>query len=283
LPEHKKKTRARAKKEEEPETETSARAFWSGTITFGLVSIPVDLVSTSASDGTSMRMLADDGTALQREYVCPTHEEAIPPEELARGYELDDGRFVIVSDEELESIAPEKSRDIALVQFVDQSSLDPTLFRRAYYLAPRGDSTRAYRLLADTLQRKRRAGIATFVMRERQYPVAIFGEDGILRAQTLRHLDEVRTPKQVGLPEVVRVSADHVKSFSKFISAHAREGVPASTLDDPSAHELRSLAEGKRKRGEDVVELSEPVETVDAAQEEPADMMSLLKRRLASR
>ena len=128
-----------------------ARAFWSGTISFGLVSVPVDLYPANRSVRASLRMLAPEGTPLSRRYYCPKEEREVSYEEIVRGREVD-GRWIVVTDEELEALEPRKSRDIDLRLFVDRAEIDPVFFDRAYYLAPAGESTKAYRLLAQGLQ-----------------------------------------------------------------------------------------------------------------------------------
>src|SRR5207248_9487289 len=109
--------------------------------------------------------------------------------------------------EEPAGLEPRQSRDIDLRQFVSADALDPLYFERAYYLAPAGDSPKAYTLLARIMERTKRAGIATFVMREREYLVALLAERGILRAETLRFADEVREPDEVGLGRAGRTPA----------------------------------------------------------------------------
>ena len=142
---------------------TYRRAFWSGTISFGLVSIPVDFYSATRSRTSSLRLLTEDGHPVGRRYFCPSHDAPAPNEEIVRGKEVAPGEFVVISDEELEAIAPEKTRDIDLMRFVPVSELPTPLFARAYVLAPSGESTKAYRLLAATMEQSGEAGIATYV------------------------------------------------------------------------------------------------------------------------
>jgi DNA end-binding protein Ku len=170
-----------------------ARAFWSGTISFGLVSIPVNLFPANRSRSTGLRLLDKDGTPLRRRFFCPKDERDVHPEHVLRGYELENGEYVVVTDEELESLEPRKTRDIDLTRFVNKDDVPATLFERGYYLTPAGDSTKAYRLLAEVMEETGRVGIATFVMRGKEYLVAILAEDGIMRAETLRFQNEVRT------------------------------------------------------------------------------------------
>ena len=182
------------------------RAFWSGLLSFGLVSIPVELFPAHRSHGGALRMLDADGTPLARRYYCPADDEDVPAEHLVHGYELDNGRIVVVTDEELEALAPKKSREIDLRLFVDRDSIPALYFERSYFLAPGADSGKAYRLLCAVMERSRRAGIATFVMRDREYLIAIFAEGGLLRGETLRFHGEVRSSSDVGLPKPVAPS-----------------------------------------------------------------------------
>ena len=263
------------------------RPFWSGTISFGLVSVPVALYPGSRSVGVSLRMLAPDGTPLARRYYCPEEEIEISPDEIVRGYEVGDGRFVVVEDDELERLAPEKSRDIDLRRFVPRDDLDPRYFDRAYFLVPAGDSTKAYRLLAAVMERSGRAGIATFVMRGKEYLVALLADDGILRAETLRFPAEVRTPEAVGLPEPGKPSAGLVKAMKAAIEALAEDELAEDELADRRTERLRRLgkekarAAGKAKAGGGA--RSRQGRERDGDRAEPPDLMKVLKWSLEGR
>lgn len=260
--------------------EARARAFWSGTVSFGLVSIPVYLYPANTSNRVSLRMLAPDGTPLRRRYVCPEDGREVGYDEIVRGYELDSGEFVVLTDEELDALAPEKSRDIDLRRFVDVDELDPVFFERAYFLAPAGDSNKAYRLLAETMEKAGQAGIATFVMRSKEYLVAILAEEGILRAETLRFAGEVRSPDDVGLPAPVKPPAKAVKAMEKAIAARAEDDLDEEELRDEDAERLLALAKRKRKKGKDVVRPQEVAED-EAGGADVIDLMEVLKRSLA--
>lgn len=264
----------------EAETEVRIRPFWSGTITFGLVSVPVDVYAAHRPRRTSLRMLGEDGTPLRRRYVCPADEEQVPPEHIVRGYEVD-GEWVVVTDEELDALEPEKSRDIDLRRFVPRSRLDPVYFQRAYYLAPSTESTKAYRLLARAMEERERAGIATFVMRGREYLVAILAENGILRAETLRFADEVRAPEDVGLPEREEPDEEEVERAREAIGELLADSLPEEELEDRRSERLLRLVEEKREAGEDVVRV--PASVTEAEREEEVeviDLMEALKRRI---
>jgi DNA end-binding protein Ku len=260
------------------EDDVGPRSFWSGTITFGLVSIPVELYPASRSQRVSLRMVAEDGTPLTRRYFCPKEDKELEWDEIVRGYEVEKDTYVVVTDAELEKLAPEKTRDIDLRVFVDEDQLDPMHFDRAYYLTPGGNSTKAYRLLAATMEQTEKAGIATFVMRGKEYLIAILAENGILRAETMRFADEVRTVEDVGLPEPAKPKAALVKQFEKAITAISESALDEDELEDRGAAQLLELVKKKEKKGIDVV--AAPEGAPAAASEGVIDLMEVLKRSL---
>src|SRR3979409_523364 len=219
-------TRKQTKKKSEDAEQKGARPFWSGTITFGLVSVPVDLYPGNRTNRAPFRMLGPEGEPLARRYYSQKSGRDLDQEEMVRGYEIDKEKYVIVTDEELERLAPEQSRDIDLRRFVDLESIPPLYFDRSYFLVPSQGSEKAYKLLSETMEKSGLAGIATFVMRGKEYLVAIFPENGILRAETMRFADELRTPKDVGLPEKKSVPPAAVKKFEKLITKHSVRTLP---------------------------------------------------------
>lgn len=270
---HKKRT------DESGDGAVGPRALWSGTISFGLVSVPVELYAANRRGRPGLRWLAPSGLPVQRRYASGEGDTEVKPAQLIRGYEVAPGEHVIVTDAELEALLPEKSRDIDLTRFVPVDEVDPVLFERAYYLAPGGESAKAYRLLADVMERTGRAGIATFVMRDKEYLVAILSEGGILRAETLRFADEVRSAEDVGLPEAKKPKAAEVKKLERLIAARSEKELDPEELVDPWTAKIEALAERKQKKGEDVVEVPEAAEEERA---EVVDLMEVLKRSLGA-
>lgn len=263
---------------EQPEGAPAGRPIWSGTLSFGLVSVPVNLFAAQRGSAPALRWLDADGTPLARRYYCPAHDEEVDSEHLVRGFELPNGDHVVLDDDELTALAPKKSRDIDLRLFVKPESIDPLYFERAYVMAPAGESVKAYRLLAEVMEHKGHAGIATFVMREKEYLVAIFAQGGLLRVETLRFADELRSPHDVGLPEKPSADPEQVRAFTRAIDKLAKPKLALQELADASAERVRELAERKRKRGEDVVEGVAPQAL--AANAEVIDMMEMLKQSL---
>jgi DNA end-binding protein Ku len=265
--------------EREHRQASAPRAFWSGTITWGLVSIPVDLFAGVRGRRTSMRMVDAKGRPLGREYY--SEEDAnLSQEELVRGYKTDDGEMVMVTDEELESIAPEMTRDIELRRFVPREEIPPPYFNRPYFLAPSGRSQKAYQLLAQTMHETGRVGIGTFVMRGKQYLVAILSGGNLLRAETLRFAAELRSPKDLGLPKRAKPAKKDVKRFSDAIESLTREELDMDELSDRYAAALHELAEKKAKKGKDVVDARGEPEEVEEGGAEVIDLMKVLKQRL---
>src|SRR5437870_6292764 len=217
----KKKTRSKPNSDNGDDNQRRARPFWSGTLTFGLVSVPVDLYPGNRTNRAPLRMLSPEGEPLARRYYSQKSGDDLDDDEMVRGYEVEKDKYVVVTDEELERLAPEQSRDIDLRRFVDLESIPPLYFDRSYFLAPSAGSEKAYKLLAETMAKSGLAGIATFVMRGKEYLAAIFPENGILRAETMRFADEIRSSKEIGLPEKKKLPAATVKKFEKLIAKHS--------------------------------------------------------------
>jgi DNA end-binding protein Ku len=223
-------------------------------------------------------MVNPEGELLSRRYFAPKDDRRLENQDLVRGYELEKQTFVVLDDEELDRLAPERTRDIDLRVFVKASDIDPVHFERAYYLAPAEGTNKAYRLLARVMEETGRAGIATFVMRAKEYLVAILAENGIMRAETLRFADEVRTPETVGLQPPVEPRSADVKRFEKEIDRLAEDDLDGDELVDRSGERLRKLVDEKLHAGEGVVAPQPQDEQTDSRA--VLDLMQMLQRSL---
>lgn len=255
------------------------RPFWSGTLTFGLVSVPVNLFPANRSTRAPLRMLSPEGEPLARRYFSEKTERELDADEMVRGYEIDKGKYVVVSDEELERLAPEKSRDIDLKTFVPAESIPPIYFERGYFLTPGSGSEKAYKLLAETMGKGSKAGLATFVMRGKEYLVSIFSEHGILRAETMRFADELRSPAEVGLPKKKKAAPATVRKFEKLIGSKAKKELSPRKLEDEQTEKLLKLVKKKSAKRANVV-------VVETEKHEPGkviDLMAVLKKSLAGK
>jgi DNA end-binding protein Ku len=222
-------------------------------------------------------MLGPDGEPLARKYYSEKTEKDLDADEMVRGYELDNGKYVVVTDEELERLAPDKTRDIDLTTFVKEDSIPPLYFERGYFLTPAGGSEKAYKLLAETMAKDGQAGIATFVMRGKEHLVAIFSDHGILRAETMRFPDEVRSPKSIELPATKKATPAAVKKFETLIKKKSKQKF--SPAEDQETERLLKLVKKKKAKRANVVHVSseEPVE------DNVVDLMQVLKRSLSGR
>jgi len=257
----------------------AARPFWSGTLTFGLVSVPVDLYPGTRTNRAPLRMLGPKGEPLSRRYFSQKTGKDLDDDEMIRGFEIDKDKYVPITDEELERLAPESSRDIDLRRFVDLQSIPPLYFDRSYFLAPTAGSEKAYKLLSETMDKENLSGLATFVMRGKEYLVAIFPENGILRAETMRFPDEIRSVKEIDLPQKKKVSAATVKKFETIIAKHSARKLSLKELKDEKTTQLLKLVEKKRKQHKDLVEVEEP----ERDEGKVVDLMEVLKKSLAGK
>ncbi len=200
------------------------QGIWSGTISFSLVAIPVQLVKAVEPGRVSFRLLhGKDYSPLARRMFCPEEKVQVPPEEIIRGYEIGPGRYLLVTDEELESVSPERSRTIEILEFIDLEEVDPVYYDHPYYLVPAKGGEKAYRLLLEAMRRTNRAGLAKFVLREREYLVALKSSRGALALITLHYPEEILAPEDIlpkeekaGSEEKARIKASIAKMLAEF-------------------------------------------------------------------
>jgi len=268
------------RKNAEPEEESGGgRPFWSGTLTFGLVSVPVSLFPAARSNRSSLRMLGPDGQPLARKYYAEKTGKDLDADEVVRGYEVTKEKYVIVTDEELERLAPEKTRDIDLKQFVPAESIPPIYFERGYFLTPAAGSQKAYKLLAETMDKSGLAGVATFVMRGKEYLIAIFSEKGILRAETMRFADELRSPSDIGLPKKKEAPKATVHKFERLISTRSKKQFSPTKLADKQTDSLLKLVKKKQAKRANVVKVEEEMDT----DHKVIDLVQILKQSLGGK
>ncbi|HUX91208.1 MAG TPA: Ku protein [Gallionellaceae bacterium] len=266
---------------EEEEQQEQPHALWSGIIAFGLVSLPVSLFPAHSSK-VALKMVDAKGDLLRRQFFSDHDNRPLERDDIVRGYEIEKYHFVVVEDEELEALEPKKSREIDLKRFVPLSSINPIFFEHAYFLVPDSDTTKAYRLLARSMEDEQRAGIATFVMHGKDYLVAIIAEGGILRAETLRFHDELRTPQGIGLPPRKPADKKIAEQMRSAIKKLTHKNFDSELLSDQQSRDLKQYIEKKLKSGTDV--LKAPEEAGPAATASNViDLMQVLKERLQGR
>lgn len=178
-----------------------ARPTWSGSVSFGLVTVPVELYTAVRPQRVSFRQLSRETHAPVRQRLADASTgEEVARDEIVKGYELEDGRYVVVEPEELDELKPEASRLICIHAYVEQSEIDPVYYDRSYYLAPDGEvARRPYQLLAEAMGRIDQVAVATFVMRNREHLAIIRARGGLLVLSTMHHAAEVMEPADLDL------------------------------------------------------------------------------------
>jgi DNA end-binding protein Ku len=180
-----------------------ARSIGTATISFGLVSVPVEVYSTGESAASvSFNMLHKDcGTKLKQQYICPKHEVVVDRENTVKGREFAKGQYVTFTPEELKALDEKATNSIDVIQFLPLASVDRLYLDKAYYLGPGKGGDKAYRLLAEALKKTGRAGLGQYAARGRQHLVLLRPRDGVLVMEQLYYADELRSPKEVPLGE----------------------------------------------------------------------------------
>jgi DNA end-binding protein Ku len=168
------------------------RVLWNGTISFGLVNIPITLSTAVKEKTIQFHMLSSDGTCrLRRKLYCPETGKEYDFKETSRGYEVAPDQYVIVNDEELKKLKPDKGKSVVITDFVPLESIDPIYFDRSYYVQPGKDGGNAYRLLVATMMETKRVALAHFVMHEREHLTTLRAHDDVLVLHTMHYADEV--------------------------------------------------------------------------------------------
>jgi DNA end-binding protein Ku len=175
------------------------RAIWSGSISFGLVNIPIKLYNAISRKSVSFNQIdSRTGSRIRLRKVSAADETEVPNDVLVRGYELSSGNYVVITDDELSALDPVATRTIDIEEFVDLADIDPIFYDAAYYVAPDKATGKPYALLAKAMEESQKVAIARFVMRSKQYLCAIRPMEGALVLSTMVYADEVNEPTTIG-------------------------------------------------------------------------------------
>jgi DNA end-binding protein Ku len=255
-----------------------ARAMWSGTLTFGLVTIPVKLYPAVQRKTVRFNQLdGEDNARIQQRRVNSRTGEEVPYERLVKGFEIAPERYVVVTQEELESLDPVRSRTIEIEDFVDGAEIDPILYDTTYTLAPGTGGAKPYRLLLEAMRRSGRVGIARVVLRTKEYLVALRPADETLQLTTLLFADEVVDPSGMEELEDVRdakATARELDIAEQLIGSLASAFEPERYTDEYRARVL-DLVE-RKAQGEEIEVVAAPAEAAGPV----PDLMSALKASL---
>ena len=255
----------------------SARPFASGTISFGLVTIPVKLYSTGESSvGITLNMLHKKcGTRLRQQYYCPTDNEVVGREDTVKGYEYAKGQYVLFSEEELKALTPEPTNSIEITEFVPLDQVDPIYYEKATYLGPDRGGDRPYVLLSEAMKKTGRAALARYAARGKDYLVLLRPYDGGLILQQLRYADEIRPFSEVPLAPS-EVKEPELKLAMQLIEQIATDEFKPEEYEDHVRQRTRDLIE-KKVQGEEITAVPQ-----EAPKAQIIDLMEALKASLAS-
>lgn len=257
-----------------------ARAIWSGSISFGLLNVPVKLYSAVARRNIALREIrAADNAKIKHRRVAEGTEEEVPYEGIVKAFEITPGNYVPLSKEEMAALAPEKTRAIEVQDFVELAQIDPIYFDSPYYLGPADGAERAYSLLAAAMASSGKVAIARFVFRNKEHLAALRATDGVLTLTTMRFADEVVAPDELEdvLPaEKPKVAKKEREMAEQLIASLSTDFDPSSYRDE-YREALMALIERKAEGKEVVTPTAEAPQATKAP-----DLMAALEESIAA-
>lgn len=247
----------------------------SGTVSFGLVSIPIKLYTTSETAKTVRfnNVHESCGTRVKYRYYCPKDDTLVERDELTKGYEFAKGQFVLFSNEELQAINPEPTNAVEITEFVPLEKVDPVYFQKSYYLGPDKGGAKPYRLLAEAMRRSQRAALARYAARGKNYLVLLrpFG-DGLIMQQ-LFYADEIRSFAEVPVDDAT-VSSSEVDLALQLVEQISSEDFHPESYEDEVRNQVWELID-RKIQGEEIV-----AQVDEAPKAQIVDLMEALKASL---
>jgi DNA end-binding protein Ku len=257
-----------------------ARGLWKGAISFGLVNVPVELYSAQKkSSELDMTMLDKrDLSPIGYKRVNKASGKEVPWDDVVKGYEYKDDKYVVLSEEDFRRANPEASKTVDIQAFVELSSIEPQYFDTPYYLVPGKRGEKAYALLRETLKKAGKAGIATVVIRTKQYLAALIAQDELLILDTLRYADELKEASEFkDKLKDGKITSKELDMAMRLVEDMSDEWKPEK-YKDTYRHDLMKRIEEKVKAGE-TEEITEPEkERRPEKGAEVIDLMQLLKK-----
>jgi DNA end-binding protein Ku len=252
------------------------RAIWSGAISFGLVAVPVKLFPATEQQDIRFHQFKE-GTRqrIRNKRVSEKTGREVDYDDIVKGYEVEKGRFVVVTPEELEGVAPEKTRTIDIEAFVDLADIDPIYYEKTYYLAPADEAgaERAYALLLKAMEDEGKVAIGRFVMRTKEYLAAIRPLEDLLALETMYFADEIRETSEIdNVPVRTRVNPGQLKMAKQLIGSLADDWDPTRYHDEYRERVLKLIRD--KAKGKEIV-LPEAEETPKVA-----DLMEALRQSI---
>jgi DNA end-binding protein Ku len=252
-----------------------ATAVWKGSISFGLVSIPVRLYAAARPSTITLHQLHNTcHTRLRQPLFCPTHNRIVDRSEVVKGYEYEKDKYVLIEPEDTKKIQPESARAMEILSFAKSSEIDPLYFDSSFFVVPEDQGRKAYQLLLRTIEESQRVGIAKVAMHQREYTVFIRPYDHGLVLHTMYFANEVREAPGYGEVDSVRVTPHEVKLAQQLVSMLSKP-FEVKQYHDEYQQRLKALIEA-REKGEEIAAVPQPKRAP------VIDIMSALKKSLAS-
>jgi DNA end-binding protein Ku len=258
------------------------RPMWAGSISFGLVNIPIRMHTGVKKKAVRFHLLHDkDNSRLIRKYFCAEENKEVPNDEIKKGYDVGSEEHVVVDKEELEELRPKATRTIDILYFVDYKKIDPAYFERPYYLMPEETAKKSYQLLVESLEKTGKAGICQFVLHNRQYVGLLRAEKTVLMLETMYFEDEVITVDELKtLPPTVKVNPREVKAAEDLIESLSTDFEPEKLRDEYRVSVLKLI--DKKQADQATVTAAGAKGKMDEEEQGPEviDLMSALKKSL---
>lgn len=258
------------------------RPLWSGSISFGLVNVPVKLFKAQSPKDVRFHQLHEkDGVRIQQKRICPADGEEVPYDQIVKGYELDSSHYVVVTAEELGSLDAKATHTIDIEDFVDLDEIDPLYFDNGYYIVPDARAEKPYALLLAAMQQTRKVGIARFVMRTKEYLAAVRPMGEALVLSTMLYADEIVPVAELNLPQDLEAPKDkELKMATSLIESLAGAFEPEKYHDE-YREKVMAMIERKAEGNEIVTGVSEeePTPVVDLMEALEASLAAAKKRK----
>src|SRR5438477_11472498 len=254
-----------------------ARAIWKGSISFGLVNIPIALYPATKREDLSFRLLRkSDLSPVNYKRVAEKDGKEVPWDQIVKGYEYEKGKYVVLKEEDFQRVDLEATQTVDIQDFVDQGEIDPMFFYKPYYLEPQKGGDKAYALLRDALKDTDKVGVAKVVINTRQYLAGVKPEDGALVLELMHFADELADPEQLHVPKKLEVGKREMNMAKSLIGSMTSKWQPEKYKDDYRAALMEVIEEKVEAGGKEIEE--KPRKTPKPTKE--IDLVSLLKKSL---
>src|SRR5881409_1162611 len=232
-----------------------ARAIWKGSISFGLVNIPITLYPATRREELKFRLLRkNDLSPVNYKRVAEKDGREVPWDQIVKGYEYEKGKFVVLKDEDFERVDLEATQTVDIQDFVDIDEINPMFFYKPYYLEPQKGGDKAYALLRDSLEENKKVGIAKVVIKTRQYLAGVKPEDGALVLELMHFADELADPEKLHVPKKMEVGKREMSMAKSLIDTMSSKWNPEKYKDDYREALMEVIEEKVEAGGKEIEE-----------------------------